>query len=67
VSIANIDHLRTSEAFWASIARQLGVSVGTVYQAARSFSKIHAEGPLQVTDSDHPRIAFCRFQKSSVS
>jgi DNA invertase Pin-like site-specific DNA recombinase len=40
VDAAQIARLRASGASWPSIARQLGVSVGTVYQAARSLSKI---------------------------
>ena len=40
VDASEIARLRASGASWPSIARQLGVSVGTVYQAARSLSKI---------------------------
>jgi DNA invertase Pin-like site-specific DNA recombinase len=40
VDTAQIARLRASGASWPSIARQLGVSVGTVYQTARSHSKI---------------------------
>jgi DNA invertase Pin-like site-specific DNA recombinase len=40
VDPAQIARLRASGASWPEIARQLGVSVGTVYQAARSLSKI---------------------------
>jgi DNA invertase Pin-like site-specific DNA recombinase len=40
VDAAQIARLRASGASWPSIARQLGVSVGTVYQVARSLSKI---------------------------
>jgi DNA invertase Pin-like site-specific DNA recombinase len=42
---AQIARLRASGASWPSIARQLGVSVGTVYQAARSLSKIPSKTP----------------------
>jgi DNA invertase Pin-like site-specific DNA recombinase len=45
VDVAEITRLRTSGASWPSIARQLGVSVGTVYQAARSLSKIPLKDP----------------------
>jgi DNA invertase Pin-like site-specific DNA recombinase len=40
VDAAEVARLRASGASWPSIARELGVSVGTVYQAARSLSKI---------------------------
>jgi DNA invertase Pin-like site-specific DNA recombinase len=40
VDAAEVARLRASGASWPSIARQLGVSVGTVYQAGRSLSKI---------------------------
>ncbi len=39
VDAARIANLRASGASWPQIARELGVSVGTVYQAARSLSK----------------------------
>jgi len=39
VDAAQIARLRASGASWPEIARQLGVSVGTVYQVARSLSK----------------------------
>jgi DNA invertase Pin-like site-specific DNA recombinase len=45
VDIIQIARLRASGSSWPSIARQLGVSVGTVYQAARSLSKIPSETP----------------------
>src|SRR5712692_6203169 len=45
VDPAQIASLRASGASWPSIARELGVSVGTVYQAARSLSKILAKDP----------------------
>ena len=45
VDAAQIARLRASGASWPSIARQLGVSVGTVYQAARSLSKIPPKTP----------------------
>jgi len=45
VDVAQIARLRASGASWPSIARQLGVSVGTVYQAARSLSKIPCKTP----------------------
>jgi DNA invertase Pin-like site-specific DNA recombinase len=40
VDAAQIARLRASGKSWASIARELGASVGTVYQAARNPSKI---------------------------
>ena len=40
VDAAQIARLRASGASWPEIARQLGVSVGTVYQASRGLSKI---------------------------
>ena len=40
VDVAQIARLRESGASWPTIARKLGVSVGTVYQAARTLSKI---------------------------
>jgi DNA invertase Pin-like site-specific DNA recombinase len=40
VDAAQIARLRASGASWPKIARELGVSVGTEYQAARSLSKI---------------------------
>jgi DNA invertase Pin-like site-specific DNA recombinase len=43
VDAARIAALRTSGLSWPQIARELGVSVGTVYQAARSLSKIPSE------------------------
>jgi DNA invertase Pin-like site-specific DNA recombinase len=45
VDAAQIVRLRASGASWPSIARELGVSVGTVYQAARSLSKIPSKTP----------------------
>jgi len=45
VDVARIAHLRASGASWPKIARELGVSVGTVYQAARSLSKIPSKTP----------------------
>ncbi len=45
VDAAQIASLRASGASWPQIARELGVSVGTVYQAARSLSKIPVEDP----------------------
>jgi DNA invertase Pin-like site-specific DNA recombinase len=45
VDAAQIGRLRASGASWPSIARELGVSVGTVYQAARSLSKIPSKTP----------------------
>jgi DNA invertase Pin-like site-specific DNA recombinase len=45
VDDVQIARLRASGASWPSIARQLGVSVGTVYQAARSLSKIPSKTP----------------------
>ncbi len=43
VDAAKIVALRDSGASWPQIAEELGVSVGTVYQAARRLSKIPAE------------------------
>jgi len=40
VDAAAITRLRGTGASWPEIARQLGVSVGTVYQAGRKLSKI---------------------------
>ena len=40
VDAAQITRLRASGLSWPKIARELGVSVGTVYEAARSLSKI---------------------------
>jgi DNA invertase Pin-like site-specific DNA recombinase len=45
VDAARIASLRASGASWPQIARELGVSVGTVYQAARSLSKIPTKHP----------------------
>ena len=45
VDAAEVARLRASGASWPSIARQLGVSVGTVYQVARSLSKIPSKTP----------------------
>ena len=45
VDAAQIARLRASGASWPKIARELGVSVGTVYQAARSLSKIPVKTP----------------------
>lgn len=38
VDVARIARLRASGASWPAIAREMGLSVGTVYQAARSLS-----------------------------
>lgn len=45
VDIARIDRLRASGLSWPKIAAEMGVSVGTVYQAARSLSKIPSKTP----------------------
>jgi DNA invertase Pin-like site-specific DNA recombinase len=45
VDIARIDRLRASGLSWPKIAAEIGVSVGTVYQAARSLSKIPSKTP----------------------
>src|ERR1700674_1332841 len=45
VDAAEIARLRASGASWPSIARQLGVSVGTVFQASRNLSKIPSKTP----------------------
>src|SRR5579864_6859380 len=42
---ARIAALRDSGASWSTITQQLGVSVGTVYQTARSLSKIPSKTP----------------------
>jgi DNA invertase Pin-like site-specific DNA recombinase len=46
VDAAQIARLRASGASWPKIARELGVSVGTVYQAAHSLSKIPSKRPF---------------------
>ena len=43
VDASQIARLRATGLSWPSIARELGVSVGTVYQAARRLSKIPAK------------------------
>jgi DNA invertase Pin-like site-specific DNA recombinase len=40
VDVARIASLRDSGLSWPQVAREVGVSVGTVYQAARNLSKI---------------------------
>jgi DNA invertase Pin-like site-specific DNA recombinase len=45
VDATQIARLRASGASWPSIARQLGVSVGTVFQAAQKLSKIPSKNP----------------------
>jgi DNA invertase Pin-like site-specific DNA recombinase len=45
VDAAEIARLRASGASWPSIARELGVSVGTVYQAGQKLSKIPLKDP----------------------
>jgi DNA invertase Pin-like site-specific DNA recombinase len=45
VDASQIARLRASGASWPEVARQLGVSVGTVYQAAHSLSKIPSKEP----------------------
>src|ERR1700676_3059750 len=45
VDAAQTARLRASGASWPKIARQLGVSVGTVFQAARNLSKIPSKTP----------------------
>lgn len=45
VDASQIARLRASGASWPSIARQLGVSVGTAYQASHSLSKIPSKEP----------------------
>src|SRR6202521_3456494 len=45
VDTAKIDRLRASGLSWPKIAAELGVSVGTVYQASRSLSKIPSKTP----------------------
>jgi hypothetical protein len=45
VDAAQIARLRASGASWPSIALQLGVSVGTVFQAGRKLSKIPSKTP----------------------
>ena len=46
VDTAEVARLRASGSSWPSIARELGVSVGSVYQAARSLSKIPSKTPV---------------------
>jgi DNA invertase Pin-like site-specific DNA recombinase len=45
VDAARICRLRAQGLSWPKIAAELGVSVGTVYQASRSLSKIPAKSP----------------------
>jgi DNA invertase Pin-like site-specific DNA recombinase len=45
VDAAEIVRLRASGASWPEIARELGVSVGTVYQTGRKLSKIPSKSP----------------------
>jgi DNA invertase Pin-like site-specific DNA recombinase len=45
VDTAKIVRLRASGLSWPKIAAEMGVSVGTVYQAARSLSKIPSKTP----------------------
>ena len=45
VDAAQIARLRASGLSWPKIAAEMGVSVGTVYQAARSLSKIPSKTP----------------------
>jgi DNA invertase Pin-like site-specific DNA recombinase len=49
VDAARVSLLRASGLSWPKIAAELGVSVGTVYQASRSLSKIPTKSPA-VTD-----------------
>ena len=44
VDAAQVSRLRASRLSWPKIARELGISVGTVYQATRSLSKIPPPG-----------------------
>jgi DNA invertase Pin-like site-specific DNA recombinase len=46
VDAAQIASLRASGLSWPKIAAEMGVSVGTVYQAARSLSKIPSKSPF---------------------
>jgi DNA invertase Pin-like site-specific DNA recombinase len=46
VDAARIAALRASGRSWPKIAAELGVSVGTVYQAAQKLSKIPANKPI---------------------
>jgi DNA invertase Pin-like site-specific DNA recombinase len=46
VDPAKINRLRASGLSWPKIAAEMGVSVGTVYQAARSLSKIPSKTPV---------------------
>lgn len=39
IDAARIGRLRSQQRSWPQIARELGLSVGTVYQAARTLSK----------------------------
>src|SRR5579863_5563489 len=45
VDASRVARLRASGASWPQIARELGVSVGTVYQTARGLSKIPPKDP----------------------
>jgi DNA invertase Pin-like site-specific DNA recombinase len=45
VDAARIASLHASGASWPRVARELGVSVGTVYQAAHGLSKTPAKDP----------------------
>jgi DNA invertase Pin-like site-specific DNA recombinase len=45
VDTARIDRLRASGLSWPKIAAEMSMSVGTVYQAARSLSKIPSKSP----------------------
>jgi DNA invertase Pin-like site-specific DNA recombinase len=44
VDASQVAHLRAQGRSWPAISRELGVSVGTVYQAARSLSKNPSSG-----------------------
>jgi hypothetical protein len=45
VDSAKVGRLRASGASWPSIALQLGVSVGTVFQVGRKLSKFPSKTP----------------------
>jgi hypothetical protein len=65
VDTARIASLRASGRSWPQIAAELGLSVGTVYQAARRLSKIPSVP--QLIDSASLQIASIGFHKSRVS
>jgi len=66
VDVARIATLRASGLSWPKIAAEVGVSVGTVYEAAHRLSKSIPRMTLQTIDSKaHPLKSRC-FRESSV-